>query len=142
MWLEDKNTGPELSSESSSQPPNPMLNILLGGIAKTPQTSGGLTASSRTALSPGSPAVSTSSGRDNSSNTSVKEVSLFEQGFHPTQGPQIKTLGLAEGLLPSEELITHYWAAERQREGTAFPKVTRMSAGPLKSLWERMTLKD
>ncbi|XP_026193647.1 uncharacterized protein LOC34620482 [Cyclospora cayetanensis] len=69
------------------------------------------------------------------------EPSLFSVALTPTEGPRVQALGLTEGLLPSEELITQHWA----NRGSKTPAQNARRSGeqqkalpPFASLWNQI----
>lgn len=122
----------ESSENPESAPSDPVshfMNVLLGGRSvETPATA------------PANPPSPASSQPSTAKKPSQEEKSLFSMEMTPTQGPRVHALGLTEGLLPSEELITHHWSGASKTTPT-----TRRSGepplavrSPFASLWQQI----
>ncbi|CDJ66059.1 hypothetical protein ENH_00013950 [Eimeria necatrix] len=63
----------------------------------------------------------------------------------PTAAPKVKALGLAEGLLPSEELITHHWRGSSSSSSSSAqhnlrkPGQQQRTQAPFASLWSQIS---
>ncbi|KAL8452666.1 hypothetical protein Emed_001230 [Eimeria media] len=71
------------------------------------------------------------------------ETSLFALQMTPTQAPpRVHALGLTEGLLPSEELITHHWSSPSATNRTPSRRQQQperqATHSPLASLWHQI----
>ena len=119
----------ESSENPESAPSDPIghfMNVLLGGRAA--QTN-------ETASRPASQANPTSE----KPKQQQEEASLFSMAMTPTEAPKVQALGLTEGLLPSEELITQHWgSSSRTTQATRRSGEQQGVRSPFASLWHQI----
>ncbi|KAL8274638.1 hypothetical protein Esti_001353 [Eimeria stiedai] len=128
----------ESSEDPEAAPTDPVshfVNVLLGGRSAP--------SSSNHNNKPGAAKLQQQQQQQQQKNKQgQEETSLFALQMTPTQAPpRVHALGLTEGLLPSEELITHHWsppcASNRTPRRQQQPE-HQASHSPLASLWHQI----
>lgn len=119
----------ESSENPESAPSDPVsqfMNVLLGGGGGSTETA------SR-------PASQTTKPTEKPKQQQQEEASLFSMVMTPTEAPRVQALGLTEGLLPSEELITQHWGSSSRATQTARRSGEQQSIhSPFATLWQHI----
>ncbi|KAL8446796.1 hypothetical protein Emag_004557 [Eimeria magna] len=135
----------ESSEDPETAPSDPVshfVNVLLGG-RSAPSSSDSNNSNNKPAAAKPQQQQQQQKRQQDKPKQGQQETSLFALEMTPTQAPpRVHALGLTEGLLPSEELITHHWsspsAANRpaRRQQQPEPQATH---SPLASLWHQIS---